>query len=99
MPFSLLILASNSSKRITCTRISSIDHKQSETVYDCVSISLFRRFFIATRCQQDVTIDCDHALGRCLRLFATELILPYGNIHMETAAKKFRMISHVINRS
>ena len=69
-PFSLLLLASNSSNHIMCTKISSIDHKQSETVYNCVSLSLFPRFCIATRRQQDVTIEklisyllrlvCDH---------------------------------------
>ena len=65
--FSSLILNSNSSKRITCTKISSIDRKQSETVYDCVSISLFLRFCIATRRQQDVTIEKFLSLASCLR--------------------------------
>ena len=98
------ILASNSSKRITGTKMLSVDRKQSETVYDCVSIS-FPRFCIATRRQQynrTISISCvlfaiigdyrrwtwkvfpfmqtvcDQALGRCLRLFATEL-RAYGN--------------------
>ena len=66
-PFPLLILASYLTKRITCTKISSIDCKQSETVDDCVSISLLPRFCIATRCQQDVTIEIFLSLASCLR--------------------------------
>ena len=67
MPFSLLILASNSSKRIMCTKILSIDCKQSETVDNCVSILLFPRLCIATCRHQDVTIENFLSLASCLR--------------------------------
>ena len=66
-PFSLLILASTSSKRFTRTKISLSDRKQSETNDRCVSMLLFPHFCIATRPQQDVRIEKFLSLASCLQ--------------------------------
>ena len=47
--------------------VPSIDCKQSQTVYDCIPISMFPCFCIATRRQQDVTIENFIFLASCLR--------------------------------
>ena len=105
-PLSLLILASNSPKRITCTKISIVFPYRCFFAFALLLVAN-KTFLSLASCLRSSAIGRDER-KRCFhfrKLFVIKLsegacgCLRQSHAHMETADEKFRMNSHGINLS